>query len=64
MTMRVFRSITLSILDYGSIIYGSASDTNLKTLETISTETLRFGAGVFKTTPTACTFYAMKCLLI
>ena len=52
MTMRVFRSITRSILDYGAIIYGSTSDTNLKLLETITTEALRLAAGAFKTTPT------------
>ena len=52
MNMCVFRSITRSILHYGAIIYGSATDTNLKPLETITTEALRLAAGAFKTTPT------------
>ena len=28
----IFRSITRSILDYGAVVYESASETNLKTL--------------------------------
>ena len=52
MTMRVFRRITRIILDYGAIIYGPASDTNLKPLETITTEALWLAAGAFKTTQT------------
>ena len=35
-TIHIFRSITRSILDYGAIVYDSASDTNLKSLETIT----------------------------
>ena len=52
MTICIFRCITRSILDYGSIVYNSASDTNLKSFETITTEVLRIASGVFKTTPT------------
>ena len=52
MTIHIFRSITRSILDYGAIVYNSASDTNLKSLETITTEALRIASGTFKTTPT------------
>ena len=51
MTIRIFRSITRSILVYGAIVYSSASDTNLKSLETIETEALRIASGAFKTTP-------------
>ena len=51
MTIRIFRSITRSILDYGAIVYNSASDTNLKSRETITTEVLRIASGAFKTTP-------------
>ena len=52
MTVRVFRSITRLILDYGAIVYNSAySDTNLKSLETKTTEALRIASGAFKTNP-------------
>ena len=51
MTIRIFRSTTRSILDYGAIVYNSASDTNLKSLETITTEAHRIASGAFKTTP-------------
>ena len=52
MTMRVFRSITRSVLDYGAIVYNSASDSTLKPLEVITTEALRITSGAFKSTPT------------
>ena len=45
MTIHIFRSITRSILDYGAIVYNSASDTNLKSLKTITTEALRIASG-------------------
>ena len=51
MIIHIFRSITRSLLDYGAIVYNSASDTNLKSLETITTEALRIASGAFNTTP-------------
>ena len=64
MTVRVFRSITRSILDYGAIVFNSASDTNLISLETITTEALRIASGAFKTTPINSLYIlCMRCLL-
>ena len=37
-------------VDYG-VLYGSASETNLKTLDSITNEALRIAYGAFKTTP-------------
>ena len=51
MVMRIFRSITRLILDYGAVVYGSGSETNLKTLDNITNEALRIASGAFKTTP-------------
>ena len=51
MVMRIIRSITRSILDYGAVVYGSASETNHKTLDNITSEALRIASGAFKTTP-------------
>ena len=51
MVMRIFRSITRSIQDYGVVVYGSASETSLKTLDNITNEAVRIASGAFKTTP-------------
>ena len=49
--LRLYCSHVRSILDYGSIIYGSASNHQLKTLDTIRNQALRFSYGAFCTTP-------------
>ena len=51
MVIRIFRSIKRSILDYGAVVYGSASERNLNALDNITNEALRIASGAFKTTP-------------
>ena len=49
--MRFYRAIIRSRLDYGSVVYNSASPTTLKTLEPVANEAMRIASGCFKTTP-------------
>ena len=56
MLMRIFRSITRSLLDYGVVVYGSASETNLKILDNITNDAFRNASGAFKTTPVNCLY--------
>ena len=62
MTMRIFRSITLSVLDYGAIVYNSASDTT-KPLEVFTTEALRITSGAFKSTPMVLPLVYISCVM-
>ena len=47
----IYNAQVRSRLDYGSIVYMSASETNLKLISSIPTEALRIITGAFKTTP-------------
>ena len=49
--LKLYRALTRSILDYGSIIYGSANTQNLNIIETIANDGLRIVSGAFRTTP-------------
>ncbi|XP_072398117.1 uncharacterized protein [Diabrotica undecimpunctata] len=49
--LRIYRTLIRSRLDYGSILYISASDTDLKSLNTIHNTSLRFSLGAFKSSP-------------
>ena len=49
--LRVYRTLIRSRLDYGSIVYNSASATNLKSIDPIANECLRLASGAFKSTP-------------
>ena len=47
----LYKSTILSIIDYGSQIYGSASETVLNNLNSIQTQGLRICTGAFKSSP-------------
>ena len=51
--LTLYKTTVLSILDYGSQIYGSASKTVLKALEPIHNEGIRLVTGAFRSTPVA-----------
>ena len=46
-----YRTIVRSKLDYGSIVYGSARESYLKTLDTIHHQGIRLALGAFRTSP-------------
>lgn len=50
-TMMLYRSLIRSRLDYGSVIYNSANDTDLQVLNTIANDAMRMATGAFKSTP-------------
>lgn len=49
--LRVFTSLIGSRLDYGSVVYGSASKTSLKMLDPVLHLGLRLACGAFRTSP-------------
>jgi ribonuclease HI len=49
--LKIYRMLIRSKLDYGSIVYNSASQTTLKSLNPIANEALRIATGCFKSTP-------------
>ena len=49
--LRVYRSLIRSQLDYGCQIYGSATATTLKTLDSIHHQALRIATGAFRSSP-------------
>ena len=49
--MKIFRTYIRSKIDYGSIIYASASKTTLSRIDVVSNEALRIATGTFKSTP-------------
>ena len=49
--MRLYRSIIRPKLDYGALVYCSASDNLLKSLDVIPNEAIRISTGAFKSTP-------------
>ena len=46
-----YRSLIRSKLDYGSLVYGSARKSYLKSLDTIHHQGLRLALGAFRTSP-------------
>lgn len=46
-----YQAYIRSIIDYGSILYGSASDSNLKRIDTVQNKALRICIGAMKSTP-------------
>ena len=51
--LKVYRAFIRAKLDYGAVVYGSASKSALNSLNGIVTEALRICTGSFKTTPIA-----------
>ena len=49
--MKIYRIFLRSKLDYGSIIYASASPTELKKIDSVTNEALRIASGAFKSSP-------------
>lgn len=49
--LRIYRSVVRSILDYGSVIYGSARKSYLKRLNPIHNHGLRLATGAYRTSP-------------
>ena len=49
--LHLYRTIVRSELDYGSLVYGSARESYLKTLDTIHHQEIRLALGAFRTSP-------------
>ena len=49
--LNLYRSLVRSKLDYGSVVYGSARKSYLKSLDTIHHQGLRLALGAFRTSP-------------
>ena len=49
--LHLYRSLIRSKLDYGCMVYGSASNSYIKQLDTIQNEALRICLGAFKSSP-------------
>ena len=49
--MKIYRALIRTKLDYGCVIYSTASETLLKSLDSIANEALRIATAAFKTTP-------------
>ena len=49
--LHLYKALVRSKLDYGSIVYGSASKTSLKLLDTVHHAGLRIALGAFRTSP-------------
>ena len=54
--LMLYRAIVLSKLDYGCIVYGTASNANLRQLDSIHNSGLRLALGAFCTSP-VCSLY-------
>ena len=52
----LYRAIVRSKLDYGFIVYGTASNTNLRQLNSIHNSGLRFALGAFYTSPVSSVY--------
>jgi ribonuclease HI len=50
-SLKIYRMLIRSKLDYGAIVYGSACKTELQKLNTIANDALRIATGAFKSTP-------------
>lgn len=51
--LHLYRTIVRSKLDYGAMVYGSARQSYLKTLDTIHHQGIRLATGAFRTSPAA-----------
>ena len=49
--MRTYRLVIRPKLDYGCIVYSSASEATLKTLDVVMNEAMRISSGAFRTSP-------------
>ena len=49
--LRIYKTLILPKLDYGSVAYGTASQQTLKKLDPIQNQALRLSLGAFHTTP-------------
>ena len=49
--LHLYRALIRSKLDYGCVVYGSASRTYIKQLDTIQNQALRLSLGAFKSSP-------------
>jgi len=49
--MRLYRMLIRSKLDYGSVVYASATKTTLAMLDVVPNEAMRIATGAFRTTP-------------
>ena len=49
--LRLYRSLVLSKLDYGCIVYGSARQSYLRKLDSIHNQGLRLALGAFRISP-------------
>ena len=49
--MMIYRSLIRSKIDYGCIVYNSASSRELVSLESVSNEAMRISSGCFRSTP-------------
>jgi len=50
-TMNLYRALVRSKMDYGAIVYGSASAAALAPLNTVANDAMRIATGAFRTTP-------------
>ena len=48
--MRTYRIVIRSKIDYGCVVYGSANESLLKSLDTVANEAMRIVTGAFKST--------------
>uniref|UniRef100_A0A3B5Q0T1 Reverse transcriptase domain-containing protein n=1 Tax=Xiphophorus maculatus TaxID=8083 RepID=A0A3B5Q0T1_XIPMA len=55
----IYTGLIRSVFDYGSIVFGSASDTLLKKLDSIQYQALRLCTGAVRTTPTSALLIEM-----
>ncbi|GBN35016.1 hypothetical protein AVEN_183832-1 [Araneus ventricosus] len=61
--LKIYRALIRSKLDYGSAIYGSASKSTLRPLDTMHNQGLRLLIGAFRTSPISVyIFYATNLL--
>ena len=52
--LRLHRALIRYVLDYGTIVYGCASATNLRTLDTVHHAGIRSATGAFRTSRIDC----------
>ncbi|CAI6353822.1 unnamed protein product [Macrosiphum euphorbiae] len=49
--LRIYKSLILSVIDYGAIIYNSAKSNTLNTINPIHNQGIRLATGAFRTSP-------------
>ena len=49
--IRLYNILVRSIVDYGSLIYGTAANTHLRTIDRIQYAGIRIAVGAIKSTP-------------